>query len=284
MMWDYLTYEIGKLKGEVVIMGDFNEVRYKSDRFGSVFNVQGANVFNSFITNARLEEVPLGGSSFTWCHKSATKMSKLDIFLIFENLLNTCPNITATTLERYLSDHQLFYFVNLILIMGRLRLDFFNNWIEMEGFSKFMEDAWREGPCDESNAMINMMIKLKYLKTKIREWEKKNMLSAKNIKAKYKDELEALEAISDKGDGNVEVELESDVSNEEIKRAVWDCGIYKSPGPDVFTFGFYRRFWNLIKNDVYDAVKYFFTYRVIPKGCNSSFIALIPKKSRMRTR
>nr|GEZ58307.1 RNA-directed DNA polymerase, eukaryota, reverse transcriptase zinc-binding domain protein [Tanacetum cinerariifolium] len=35
--------------------------------------------------------------------------------------------------------------------------------------------------------------------------EKKNMLSAKNVKAKYKDELEALEAISDKGDGNVEV-------------------------------------------------------------------------------
>nr|GEU70899.1 RNA-directed DNA polymerase, eukaryota, reverse transcriptase zinc-binding domain protein [Tanacetum cinerariifolium] len=64
--------------GEVVIMGDFNEVRFKSKRFGSVFNVQGANVFNAFIANAGLEEVSLGGSSFTWCHKSATKMSKLD--------------------------------------------------------------------------------------------------------------------------------------------------------------------------------------------------------------
>ncbi|GKB86319.1 RNA-directed DNA polymerase, eukaryota, partial [Tanacetum coccineum] len=58
MLWDYLTYEIGKWKG-VVIMGDFNEVRYKSDRFGSVFNVRGANVFNSFISSAGLEEVPL---------------------------------------------------------------------------------------------------------------------------------------------------------------------------------------------------------------------------------
>nr|GEZ59184.1 RNA-directed DNA polymerase, eukaryota [Tanacetum cinerariifolium] len=46
MMWDYLTYEIGKWKGEVVIIGDFNEVRYKSNRFGSVFIIQGANVFN----------------------------------------------------------------------------------------------------------------------------------------------------------------------------------------------------------------------------------------------
>ncbi|GKC34188.1 RNA-directed DNA polymerase, eukaryota [Tanacetum coccineum] len=74
-----------------------------------------------------------------------------------------------------------------------------------------------------------------------------------------------------------QADLERDVSNEEIKRAVWDCGTDKSPGPDGFSFGFYRRFWYLIENDVYDAVKYFFTYGVIPKGCNSSFIALIPK-------
>nr|GFA13599.1 RNA-directed DNA polymerase, eukaryota, reverse transcriptase zinc-binding domain protein [Tanacetum cinerariifolium] len=159
MLWDYLTYEIGKWKGEVVIMGDFNEVRYKSDRFGSVFNVQGANVFNSLITNAGLEEVPLGGSSFTWCHKSATKMSKLDIFLISENLLNTCPNITAITLERYLSDHRPILFHESHFDYGSTPFRFFHHWIEMEGFSKFVEDAWREGPCDESNAMINMMIK-----------------------------------------------------------------------------------------------------------------------------
>ncbi|GKB94299.1 RNA-directed DNA polymerase, eukaryota, reverse transcriptase zinc-binding domain protein [Tanacetum coccineum] len=72
-------------------------------------------------------------------------------------------------------------------------------------------------------------------------------------------------------------ELESEVSNVEIKRAVWDCGTDKSPGPDGFTFGFYRRFWKIIENDVYDAVKYFLTYGNIPKCCNSSFIALIPK-------
>nr|GEX90494.1 nucleotide-binding alpha-beta plait domain-containing protein [Tanacetum cinerariifolium] len=106
MLCDYLTREIGRWKGEVVVMGDFNEVRNRSDRFGLVFNVQGANVFNSFISGAGLVEVPLGGCSFMWCHKSATKMSKLDRFLMFESLLNTCPNISAITLERYLSDHR----------------------------------------------------------------------------------------------------------------------------------------------------------------------------------
>ncbi|GJZ25345.1 RNA-directed DNA polymerase, eukaryota [Tanacetum coccineum] len=71
--------------------------------------------------------------------------------------------------------------------------------------------------------------------------------------------------------------LEREVSIEEIKMAVWDCGTEKAPGPDGFTFGFYRHFWHIIHTDVYAAVRYFFLNTDIPKGCNSSFIALIPK-------
>ena len=33
--------------------------------------------------------------------------------------------------------------------------------------------------------------------------------------------------------------IEGDVSNEEIKNAVWECGTDKAPGPDGFSFGFF---------------------------------------------
>nr|GEX36318.1 RNA-directed DNA polymerase, eukaryota [Tanacetum cinerariifolium] len=46
-------------------------------------------------------------------------------------------------------------------------------------------------------------------------------------------------------------DLEGEVTNDEIKKAVWDCGTDKAPGPDGFTFGFYRKFCYLIDNDVY---------------------------------
>ncbi|GKC60405.1 RNA-directed DNA polymerase, eukaryota, partial [Tanacetum coccineum] len=72
-------------------------------------------------------------------------------------------------------------------------------------------------------------------------------------------------------------DIERMVSKEEIKAAVWDCGTDKSPGPDGFTFGFYRQFWPIIEEDVYTAVSHFFNYCDIPNGCNSSFITLIPK-------
>ncbi|GJW80836.1 RNA-directed DNA polymerase, eukaryota [Tanacetum coccineum] len=72
-------------------------------------------------------------------------------------------------------------------------------------------------------------------------------------------------------------DLERVFVKEEIKEAVWDCGLDKSPGPDGFTFGFYRRFWNLIEGDVVEAVNHFFNNGFRHSGGNSSFIALIPK-------
>ncbi|GJS33899.1 hypothetical protein Tco_0532281 [Tanacetum coccineum] len=52
--------------------------------------------------------------------------------------------------------------------------------------------------------------------------------------------------------------LELEVSRDEIKRAVWDCGTDRSPGPDGFTFGFYRRYSSFLEKDMEQAVRYFF--------------------------
>ncbi|GKG22418.1 hypothetical protein Tco_0387721, partial [Tanacetum coccineum] len=72
-------------------------------------------------------------------------------------------------------------------------------------------------------------------------------------------------------------ELEAPISRDEIRRAVWDCGENKSPGPDGFTFEFFRKFWNIVSPDLCLAVEWFFHHAYFPVGCNSSFIALIPK-------
>ncbi|GKA66196.1 RNA-directed DNA polymerase, eukaryota, reverse transcriptase zinc-binding domain protein [Tanacetum coccineum] len=73
--------------------------------------------------------------------------------------------------------------------------------------------------------------------------------------------------------------IKHEVSEVEIHAAICDCGSEKSPGPDGLTFAFYKKFWDLIKSDVTAFVQEFFKTGIIPKGCNTSFIALIPKIS-----
>nr|GEU31990.1 hypothetical protein [Tanacetum cinerariifolium] len=73
------------------------------------------------------------------------------------------------------------------------------------------------------------------------------------------------------------LELECAVSNEEIKKAVWDCGSDKSPSPDGFTFEFFKKFWCIVGDDMSNAIKEFFRSSSFRNGCNPSFIAFIPK-------
>nr|GEX69244.1 RNA-directed DNA polymerase, eukaryota [Tanacetum cinerariifolium] len=281
-----------------------------------------------------------------------------DRFLVSESLLSTCPNINATTLEGYISDHQPILVCEAYFDYGPTPFWFFHYWIEMDGFCNTVEDACKESPCVGNNAMQRLMSKLKYLKNRIRDGQKTNRSSMNNVKAQYKSDLVALDLRVDKGNGTVEdgikkveiinkildcdklnsievaqkakvkwavegdenssffhgvlnkmrnllnirgiindgiwidnpkrvkgefldhfskrfcepenrtasimmdflkrlsfdqqIDLERDVTNDEIKMAVWDCGMDKAPGPDGFTFGFYRHFWYLIDKDVYE--------------------------------
>ncbi|GJS56871.1 RNA-directed DNA polymerase, eukaryota [Tanacetum coccineum] len=67
--------------------------------------------------------------------------------------------------------------------------------------------------------------------------------------------------------------LDKDVTPDEIRMAVWECGECKSPGPDGYTL----RYWSFIGPDFCSVVSCFFDKGCFPRAGNSSFIALIPK-------
>ncbi|GJU95114.1 RNA-directed DNA polymerase, eukaryota, reverse transcriptase zinc-binding domain protein, partial [Tanacetum coccineum] len=58
-----------RIEGEIVLMGDFNEVRDVLEWFGTVFHEHVARYFNQFIYDSALVDVPLGGFSFTWSNR-----------------------------------------------------------------------------------------------------------------------------------------------------------------------------------------------------------------------
>nr|GEV74920.1 RNA-directed DNA polymerase, eukaryota, reverse transcriptase zinc-binding domain protein [Tanacetum cinerariifolium] len=182
--------------------------------FGLVFDKHGDDAFNLFITNAGLEEIPLGGCSFTWCHKSASKMSKLDRFLISEILMSSCPNISTIALDHYLSDHRPILLREAQFDYGPTPFRFFHYWFEMVGFDKLVEDTWNDTIVDDPNDMIKLMKRLKRLKQQIRVWNSDKKKSVRNRSISFKAELTELDAIIDKGEDGVWIDAPGIVKRE----------------------------------------------------------------------
>ncbi|GKE34887.1 RNA-directed DNA polymerase, eukaryota, partial [Tanacetum coccineum] len=335
--------------GECILLGDFNEVIFDHERHGSLFNSHGANAFNNFINMAGLIDLPLEGYSFTWAHKSASKMSKLDRIFISE----------ALCLDKHLSDHRPILLRELNVDYGPTSFRFFHSWSSKKGFDKMVENSWKNSDVQESNSIIRLKKKLKSLKSSIKlclvedklkkgrctddliqersyllkELQAINKANSLDMaqKAKIRWAVEgdenskffhgiinkkcsqlAIRGVLVDGDWVVDPskvkneflnrftasvsssitfdyqfpkrlssdqidDLERIVSYDDIKSVVWDCGTNKSPCPDGFTFEFYRKYWNIIDHDVVAAFTTFFSTCLFPHGCNSSFIALIPK-------
>ena len=155
-------------------MGDFNEVRVPSERHGSVFNKQGASLFNSFINSSNLIDVPLGGFSFTWALKNATKMSKLDRFLVSEGLLCRFPAMMGIILRRNLSDHRPILLKECDIDYGSTPFKMLQSWFDIEGFDQMVKDAWNIEEVNDSNEMVYLKKKFQKLKKRISSWVNEN--------------------------------------------------------------------------------------------------------------
>ena len=88
-----------------------------------------------------LVDLPLEGYSYTWSHKTASKMSKLDTLLISEGLLTTFPSLSALCLDRNLSDHRHILMRELNVDYGPTPFRLFHSWFNKKGFDNMVEDS-----------------------------------------------------------------------------------------------------------------------------------------------
>ncbi|KAL4591374.1 hypothetical protein LXL04_004335 [Taraxacum kok-saghyz] len=437
-LWSRFVDLVANWNDEVIILGDFNDVRFSSERSGSVFCPRQAAIFNNFISSIGFVDIPLGGYSFTWTDKVASKMSKLDRFLVSPGLCHRLPDLSGLALKVKLKTWS--FSVRQARIVDRARLqemlvevetqldrgqvpdpslgsqssivqklmDFDRieslniaqkakiRWaVEGEENSRsdeggeitgghcraaavagggtsigggavagqraaairvtsdlvcLREEAgdvflvrldpiytryigntdsdtdiqYRQAAsvfkeiCTEtslSHATPNLLNRLHPEVTRV---EKSPVVTAELLLSPEVVQASEVEQWLDKGQRRLglppiwcvcekkrhfserfskpfpfrasiasdfpsrltpqqQLDLEALVTREEVKRAVWDCGSDKAPGPDGFTFEFFRKFWYLVEDDVVGAILEFFSSAVFPRGCNPSFIALIPK-------
>ncbi|GJX98096.1 RNA-directed DNA polymerase, eukaryota [Tanacetum coccineum] len=221
-------------------MGDFNEVRRMEERWGSTFNVNGARAFNNFISNSGLVDLQLEGYTFTWAHPSATKMSKLDRFLVTDGLLSLFPHVSAACLDRHLSDHRPILLREVFTDYGATPFRFYHSWFSFQGFEHMVTNTWNSTILNDSNRMIRFKKKLQILKKEIRVYvadQKKytvGRVNDLNVKA-----VDARDSIQK---AKIQWAVEGDENSKFFH------GIVNRKQPNLAV-----------------------------KGCNSSFIALIPK-------
>nr|GEU64134.1 putative RNA-directed DNA polymerase, eukaryota, reverse transcriptase zinc-binding domain protein [Tanacetum cinerariifolium] len=351
ILWDYLSTLLSRWNGEVIIMGDFNEVRSSDERRGSYFNSFNARFFNNFISSSSLVDVKIEGYSFTWSHSSANKMSKLDRFLVSDGVISLFPSIPAFCLDRHLSDHRRILLCEVKLDFGPVPFQIYHSWFHFAGFDDMVVQTWGSLSFSDRNGMVRFKKKLQELKKTMRSWIKDKNIQLTCNKRDISDEMrdidkmleaggasdslifrrndlrcqlqdiksrEAMDSMQKskvkwaiEGDENTNffhvkkafrdhyearfkkpslarfkinfpfpsrlsqdqvVDLERVVSRDEIRSAVWDCGENKSPGPDGFTFEFFRKYWNYIGPDFCYVVEHFFVngligsvYKVVTK-------------------
>nr|GEZ16607.1 RNA-directed DNA polymerase, eukaryota [Tanacetum cinerariifolium]GEZ18937.1 RNA-directed DNA polymerase, eukaryota [Tanacetum cinerariifolium] len=235
MLWRYISSFITRWNGESMVMGDFNEVRRMEERWGSTFNAQGASVFNSFITSSGLIDVQLEGdlkSKLSDINKELDQGGVNDDLLLSRmDAMKQLQDVKSSKTNYFMQKAKVRW-----AIEGDENYKFFHGIINRKRGNLSVKGIMVDGEWVDEPSRVKDEFRIHFA---ARFQDPGNSRGRLNFN--FPNRLN-LEQVSD---------LESPISRDEIRNAVWGCGKNKSPGPDGFTFEFFR--------------------------CKSSFIALIPK-------
>ncbi|RVW15385.1 putative ribonuclease H protein [Vitis vinifera] len=224
----------------------------------------------------------------------------------------------SEALPRWTSDHSPICLETNPFMWGPTPFRFENMWLLHPEFKEKFRDWWQECTVEGWEGH-KFMRKLKFIKSKLKEWNtrvfgdlrerKKHILTDLGridrieqegnlnleLSGHWKKKQEVIKSlISERGEtlNNIEVISEEIVNffgnlipnpkavfEEEVRMAVFQLNKEKAPGPDGFTLAVYQECWDVIKEDLMRVFFEFHTKGVINQSTNATFIAMVPKKS-----
>ncbi|RVW99876.1 LINE-1 reverse transcriptase-like [Vitis vinifera] len=209
--------ELGAIKGlwnePWCVAGDFNMIRFPSERSRGGRLSPSMRRFTEVIEELELRDLPLQGGMFTWSGGFNNLLkSRIDRFLISEDWEAHFRECIQGVLARPVSDHS-----PIILDGGGMRrgptpFRFENMWLKEEGFKEVLRKWW-EGIQVSGTTSYILSEKLKALKPILKKW---NIEVFRQIKVKKQEAWNSLD-LWDKEERVRELSLEEEEARKEAR-------------------------------------------------------------------
>jgi hypothetical protein len=197
MLWEELRGLMDRWEVTWCMGGDFNAIRFPSERLGSVRYVASMEAFSQFIFDKGLLDIPMMGGLFSW--SNGLSWSRIDRFLLSSGWEERFPDVVQRRLSRVLSDH-----FPIMLVCGETRrgggyFKFENMWLQHERFVDKVKGWWQSYQFvgDPSNVLAR---KLKALKGELRRWNNEVFGHVEKNKKDLLEEIRELDSLEENRD------------------------------------------------------------------------------------
>ncbi|XP_058751965.1 uncharacterized protein LOC131625083 [Vicia villosa] len=159
--------------GEWIIAGDFNVVKKRSERRG--LSSRSCNVewreFSDFIDETGLVDVPCKGKRFSWFSGDGKSKSRIDRFLISNNIILSWGVVGQWIGMRDVSDHCPVWLMVDKEDWSAKPFKFNNEWFNDKSFYEFVKKEW-ERLIVHGRGDFVLKEKFRLIKERLKWWEK----------------------------------------------------------------------------------------------------------------
>ncbi|KAA3481478.1 Retrovirus-related Pol polyprotein LINE-1 [Gossypium australe] len=315
LLWEGLHSVAHKNVNPWLIMGDFNAILSPADKKSPTSIGKRCDFFGNFVDSCDLQDLGFNGPPFTW--QRGETLVRLDRALVNDAWMNILPQSLVHHLTR-IKDVYGFLGNRKRKLMGSLKntqkiLELSNSTYlankereirdELENVLEHEDLLWRQkARCDwlqfgdrNTNFFHSRTIKRRKFNriTSLRidngDWcsdqEKLQNKAVEFFERLYGEVPTNLKNLPKNGFPCIEPSkttfLDATISNEEIKKALFNMAPLKAPGSDGFHALFFQSQWDILGTDVCQWVKSVFEVNPIEPELNNTLIVLIPKKGNL---
>ena len=217
ILWDEMSGVVSWWDVPWIVGGDFNIVRYPSERVGAEHITNPMQDFTDFIFSNGLMDIPMAGGQYTWSNNNSR--SRLDRFLFSPNIEEHFTMVSQRCLPRLCSDHFPILLECGPTLYGRSPFRFENMWLKSECFHEKVQRWWESYVFQGSPSFV-LACKLRALKQDLKIWNEEEFGNIDGRKNSLLSSVKSLDELADARPLSDEELVHHDQERAELERII----------------------------------------------------------------